>query len=58
MHSGLEYVVQQLSVSSLFFGHRAQLRSADSLAIPTYVILTLQSPRACIHTTEMEGVST
>lgn len=42
MHSALEHMVQQLSVSSLFFGHRAQLRLADSLTIPTYVILTLQ----------------
>lgn len=54
MHSDLEHMVQQISVSSLFSGRGAQLRLADSLAIPTYVKLTLQSPRALIHTTEME----
>lgn len=54
MHSDLENMIQQISVSSLFSGRGAQLRLADSLAIPTYVKLTLQSPRALIHTTEME----
>lgn len=36
MHSALEHVDQQLSVSSLFFAHGAQLSLADSLAIPTH----------------------
>lgn len=33
MHSALGHMVQQLSVSSLFCGHGAQLRLADSLTI-------------------------
>lgn len=54
-HSALENVVQQLSVSSLFFAQGQQLMVAGSSATPGYTVLTPHSPRALIHTKEMKG---